>query len=175
MKILQSLETRNLGSWLRLPRMADRPDWTRGEMVVELGVACLILVALSLIGSFAVVVALACDLNDRACRDAARAAAGASDYATSLKMAQLAIGAHQVKTAFFGPIALESGKFIFEDYGGNPPPNSGPYVEVTTIMPVVVPSPYMVLATPIGHSPSITFRRTYSFPIVKTKLYLPEQ
>lgn len=152
---------------------ARKTTRNKGQVAIELSVACLLLIPLSILGFSVVVCELASSINDRACRDAARAAAEANNYAAALKRAQAAVAACKSTGPLYGPVALDTSKFIFEDYGGVPPANAEPYISVTTTMPCAIPAPIKLLGTRIG-SPSIAnFTRTYRFPIVKLNLYFP--
>ncbi|MBA3857194.1 MAG: hypothetical protein C0507_09835 [Cyanobacteria bacterium PR.3.49] len=145
----------------------------RGQVALELAVACLLLLPLSIIGFSMITCEIASSLNDRACRNAARAAVDASNYDASLLRAQAAISANCTSGIMYGPVSLDVGKFVFEDFGGSPPPNTDPYVSVTTIMPCVIPAPINLLGNKIGITQKVNFTRTYKFPIVKLKLYFP--
>ncbi len=151
-----------------------KPGRQRGSMIAELAVACLLFIPISILGSSMLICEMATSLNDRACRDAARVAAEAPDFATALKRAQAAIASHASCGPVYGPVRLDTSKFIFEDYYGNPPPNELPYVSVTTIMPCITPAPIKIFGVQIGMAQSVNFTRTYRFPIVKLKLYIPD-
>lgn len=146
-----------------------------GQLVVELAVACLLFLPISILGFSTLVCQMAVSINDRACSDAARIAAEASDYSGALKRAQAIIVTHKTSGPMFGPVRLDAAKFIFEDYAGNPPVNAYPYVSVTTIMPCTVPAPIRLFGESIGTAQSVNFTRTYRFPIVKLKLYYPDE
>lgn len=157
MSILNSMNTRSV----------------RGQVALELAVACLLFLPLSLIGFTMITCEIASSLNDRACRNAARAAADASTRDASLLRAQAAVAACRTNAVLYGPVSLDTAKFVFEDFNGTPPANTEPYVSVTTIMPCVVPAPINLLGNKIGITQTTNFTRTYRFPIVKLKLYLP--
>lgn len=144
-----------------------------GQLVVELVVACLLFLPISILGFCTIVCEIATSINDRACRDAARAAADASDFATALKKAQAVMVSHSTSGPLYGPAKLDVSKFVFEDYIGTPPPNALPYVSVTTVMPCVIPAPIRLFSEQIGDKQTVNFTRTYRFPIIKLKLYLP--
>lgn len=158
------------------PQRNSTPGSTRictGQAIAELALACLLAIPICILGSCLVVVLMAISINDSACRDAARAAAQASDSATSLALAQTSIVAHQSSGVMYGPVSLDAAKFIYQDFAGNPPANVSPYVQVTTKIPCVIPAPIPMISGAIGMPNAVTFNRTYRFPIVKLKLYLP--
>lgn len=145
------------------------------QIAVELIVACLLFLPISILGFSTLICQMAVSINDRACRDAARIAAEASDYSAALKRAQAIIVTHKTSGPMFGPVQLDTSKFIFEDYAGTPPQNAYPYVSVTTTMPCTVPAYIRLFGETVSEPKSVNFRRTYTFPIVKLKLYYPAE
>lgn len=119
------------------------------------------------------VIMLADSTNDRACRDAARAAAGASDSTTALKRAQTAVLAHAVNSIFLTNPSVDTQNFQYNDFQGNPPPDVSPYVEVATTITVNVPAPIVFGKASFDPGKGkMVLRKAYTFPIVKTQLYL---
>lgn len=145
-----------------------------GHVLIELILACVLIIPLSILGCSLLVVEIAVGANDRICRNACRAAAEASDAATSLKLAQAVLATQNVHGAFYGPVTLNASQFVYQDYAGNCPEGETPHVSVTTQMPCVTPAPVRFISSHIGLPSTLTFVRTYRFPIVKLKLYLPE-
>lgn len=111
-------------------------------------------------------------VNDRACRDAARAAAEADNYATALKLAQAAVAPHKGDGYFVSSPTVDASAFTYEDFGGDPPPNTSPFVSVTTNCDIRIPAPIFFLGANFGATGTMNFSKTYVFPIVKTQLYL---
>jgi hypothetical protein len=146
----------------------------RGNHVVEL--AC-VLIAFAIVAVLCVdigIVCLAASTNDQACRDACRAAAQGSDYASSLRLAQASLRSHAVNSPYFGTPTLDISEFEYQDFGGSPPPNTSPYVKVATSMTVRVPAPVNFAGARFYPDDGTTqVRKMYEFPIVKTQLYLP--
>ena len=141
--------------------------------VIEMGCVMVALAVVSVLGADIGVVMLADSTNERACRDAARAAASASDPTTALKLAQLAVKAHATSSLFVSSPTVDSTEFIYEDYSGNPPPNTSPYVQVATAINVKVPAPVFFGNAKFNPgNGTLTMRKEYIFPIVKTQLYL---
>jgi len=145
---------------------------TDGHLVLELSVvASLICVAGAFCANLATV-SIAASAIDLSCRDAARAAAQASDSASSLKLAQTAVKAHQTDGYFISQPTVSANSFVYQDFAGNPPANTSPYVSVTTTSNVRLPAPVMFWGVASGTDGTTVFTRTYTFPIVKTQLYL---
>jgi len=110
-------------------------------------------------------------VNDATCRDAARAAAQASDSAKANAYALAAVSARTTDGVFVGHPTLVQGGFVYQDFGGSPPANECPYITASTKLTVTLPVPITFFsATFINH---MDFTQTYTFPIVKTKYLLP--
>jgi Flp pilus assembly protein TadG len=143
-----------------------------GHLVIELSMISFLIVVVSVLCANIGIVSLATSLNDAACRDAARAAAQASNSASALKLAQAAIKAHTTDGYYITVPTVDSSSFEYEDYAGSPPANTSPYVKVTTTAQVRIPAPILFFGAEFSKTGTITFTRTYNFPIVKTQLYL---
>ncbi|MBX9686735.1 MAG: hypothetical protein K2X27_08535 [Candidatus Obscuribacterales bacterium] len=140
------------------------------------------LIELSMLSVIFVVIAVLCldvgylimgsEMNDRACRDAARAAAQADNYATALQLARAALIPHTADGYYLSSPTVNSSAFTYQDFGGDPPPNTSPYVSVTTNCNVRVPAPIFFLGSGFLKNGNMQFSKTYVFPIVKTQLYL---
>src|SRR6516162_1312165 len=78
------------------------------------------------------------DFNDRACRDAARSAAQASNLAAAIKKVNAVLQSHKGNAMVMsGPSLL--GPVVYQDYGGSPPAQTSPYVTVTTTTTINLP------------------------------------
>jgi Flp pilus assembly protein TadG len=120
------------------------------------------------------VIMLADSTNDRACRDGARAAAQANNSASALQLAQAAVATHAVNNLFLTSPTVDTSNFVYQDYGGSPPVNTSPYVSVATSIAVKVPAPVFFGGAVFDPgNGQMTLRKEYTFPIVKTELYLP--
>jgi Tfp pilus assembly protein PilE len=146
---------------------------SKGTTIIELSIVAGVLVIVSILCANLGVVSLASTVNDAACRDAARAAAQASDSASSLKLAQTVVLSHQTDGYFITQPTVDSSSFVYQDYSGSPPANTSPYVQVTTTSQVKVPGPLFFFGAQFEQSGVLTCSRTYRFPIVRTTLYLP--
>lgn len=144
-----------------------------GHNLAELACALLAFAIVAVLSVDIGIICLANSTNDQACRDAARAAAGGSDYASSLRLAQSAVATHRANSSYIGDPTLEVSVFEYQDFAGSPPPNQSPYVSVTTSMTVRVPAPVNFAGAQFYPDDGTTsVRKTYEFPIVKTQLYL---
>lgn len=146
----------------------------KAHTIIELGMVSVLFVVIAVFCADIGFVMLASQLNDRACRDAARAAAQGSDYGAAMALALAALAQHKGDGNFVADPALEIGEFQYEDFGGSPPPNTSPYVRVTTTCSVRVPAPVFFgdAVFGAGESGTYNFTKTYEFPIVRTTLYL---
>lgn len=144
----------------------------RGSTILELGFIGGLLTMLVMFALNLGFVILGCRMNDRACRDAARAAAQASNAAQALQLAQSAILAHQTDGYFISASTVSTPSFVYQDFAGNAPANTSPYVTVTTTNQVRIPAPVLLMGANLGPNGTLTFSNTYTFPIVKMTLYL---
>ncbi len=152
--------------------MGKRDGRGGGSAIIELSMVASVLVVMALLCANLTVVGLATSVNDSACRDAARAAAQASSPGQALSLAQAAIKAHHADGYYISQPTIDSSAFVYQDFAGAPPLDTSPYVEVTTSTDVRIPCPLIFLGAQFSKRGTLTFRRTYTFPIVKTQLYL---
>lgn len=146
----------------------------RGASLVEVAIIGTLLVAVALFSLDIGILVLGSSVNDKACRDAARAAAQASDSTNALKLAQASLKSHKTDGYFITQPAIDMTNFTYQDFAGNAPPDTSPFVEVTTSNTVRVPAPIFFFGAQFGGTNgTFTFRNTYNFPIVRTTLYLP--
>jgi Flp pilus assembly protein TadG len=145
---------------------------TKGHSIIELACVAVFMVVMALLSANIGIVALGASVNDRACRDAARSAAQGSNSTQALALAQAALAAHPADGYFVTQSTLVTADFVYQDYGGSPPTDTSPYVSVTTTNKVRIPAPILFLGCQFGPGGTLTFSRTYTFPIVKTTLYL---
>ncbi len=143
-----------------------------GHSVIEFGVAAGMITVMTLLCTNISLLIMAASVNDKACRDAARAAAQASNYTGALKAARAALKGHPTDGYFVSTPVMNDSDLVYEDFGGNPPPDTSPFVSVTTTTVVRIPAPFLMYGAQFGAGGTQTFRRMYTFPIVKTTLYL---
>lgn len=143
-----------------------------GHSAIEFGVAAGMITVMALLCTNIGLLILGAGINDKACRDAARAAAQASNYTAALKQARAALKGHPTDGYFVSTPVMNDADLVYEDFSGNPPPDTSPFVSVTTTTVVKIPAPFIMYGARFGPGGTQTFRRTYTFPIVKTTLYL---
>ena len=143
-----------------------------GHTLIELSMLGVLFVVLAVLSLDVGYVMMGSQLNDRACRDAARAAAEADNYASSLQMAQAAVIPHRGDGYWVTNPTVNTAQFIYQDYSGDPPPNTSPFVTVTTNCNVRIPAPIFFLGATFGAGGTMSFTKSYTFPIVKTALFL---
>jgi Flp pilus assembly protein TadG len=148
-----------------MARMTKRSE--RGAGLAELAVAGMILIGMALFALDIGVAMMTFNLNDRACRDAARAAAQGSDSNEATNLAKQIIKSYPHVGLLATNTQVLGVKYV--DFNGNPPANESPYVAVTTrtdchtIAPVSIFGAEMIKAR-------FPVTKTYVFPIVKLKV-----
>jgi hypothetical protein len=107
-------------------------------------------------------------LNDRACRDAARAAAQGKTPPQATLLAKAVLVSHKQSNSFLTSPTLVI-PIVYQDFGGTPPnPQTSPYVQVTTTTTSTLPFlPLNFLTSQFTQDQSMTFSQTYTFPIVR--------
>lgn len=112
----------------------------------------------------------AVQMNDSACRDAARAAAQAPDQSTANYAATAAVSTHKSLASMFN-VNPTIDQCVYVDYAAPAtiPPSETPYVTVTTSCQVHPIIPLSVFGTLIIGNGIVRFYQTYTFPIVKSK------
>lgn len=145
---------------------------SRAHSLVEVSLLSVLFVVIAILCLDVGYVMMASQLNDRACRDAARAAAEADNYLSSLQMAQAAVIPHKGDGYWVTNPKVATSKFVYQDFSGSPPTNVSPYVTVTTDCDVRIPAPIFFLGASFKANGIMSFTKTYTFPIVKTTLYL---
>jgi len=145
--------------------MKRRPN--NGGAILELSIIAVLLVVIALFCVDVLILALASGLNERACRDAARIAAQATNYSDSLSLAQTAVKCYQGDGYFVTSPSVDTSSFVYNDFGGTPPVDTSPFVQVTTTSQVRIPAPIFVYGLNFGNG-SMSFKKTYTFPIVTT-------
>jgi Flp pilus assembly protein TadG len=156
----------------------------KGHTAIELASICIIFVVVTVLCLDVGVMILASGSNERACRDACRAAAETSDSASALAAAQAACAAHAQNGGYFAaPPTVDATTFLYQDFAatnGVPPaplpPSTPPTVRVTTQTTVTIPAPIVFMGLIKFGGPgqnTMNFRKTYVFPIVRQQLFLP--
>ncbi len=146
----------------------------RGACCLEISLTAFFMCVFSLIGLDIALIVLGMTLNDSACGDAARAAAKQSSSDKALQAAQSQLRIHAADGYWITQPALESTSspdFVFNDFANNPPPNTSPYVTVTTSTSIKCPIPVLFFGSEFMKDGAIKFRRRYTYPIIKVKFY----
>ncbi len=143
-----------------------------GHTLIELSMLSVLFVVIAVLCLDAGYLILGSELNDRACRDAARAAAEADNYLSALQLAQAAVVAHRGDGVYISSPQVNASSFVYEDFLGSPPENTSPYVSVTTNCNLRLPAPIFFLGAECFGTGTMNFSKTYVFPIIKTQLYL---
>jgi hypothetical protein len=142
-----------------------------GMTFIEIAATSFLAILFTLLGVDVCLLLFGAYVNDAACRDAARAAAQASDSAKGQAFAQAAVKARLTDGNYVGQPVLVPGGFVYQDFGGQPPINDTPYVTATTMTTVKLPAPITFFSATFINK--MDFTQTYTFPIVKTKQLLP--
>jgi len=141
----------------------------RAHVLIELSCSCFLLLVFTILTADIGVLIYGAEFNDRACRDAARAAAQGQDAQQSTQLIRAILKAHQGDGNYITAPILQ--RLVYNDYGGNPPAQTAPFVSVTTSTVARAPfAPLVFFHGPVFlENGSFSFSQTYTFPIVKTK------
>lgn len=139
-----------------------------GVAIAEMAAGLTFLLVLVLVCVDAGLMLYGAFINDRVCRNAARAAAqGKSvDEAYDLAYASLKLTAPAVAWVKSPEIL---GDIEYQDYGGNFTPIQSPFVSVTTRTEVNPPAPIFFFGAQFIEGGKLVFLQTYTFPIVRVK------
>lgn len=151
----------------------------RGTGVIELSCGSCFLIVLVMMALDVSVMMLGFGLNDRACRDACRAAAQQQTAQAAQQAANAVLKTHAVDGHYVTLPTLQTGTgdFVYQDFGGDPTAGN-PTVTVTTQTIVRFPVPINFFGLTFGDDGAggqgtMTFRKRYTFPIVTFNLVLP--
>lgn len=144
----------------------------RGQVTIEVALLAVLIVIVALLTMDISVLLFGAGNNDRAAREAARAAAQGSSYSAALQLAQAAASSFAADGYFLTTPQVNTSSFVYQDYGGNVPPGGSPYVQVTTTCSARVPAPAFLFGLRIFNGDNAQFTASHAFPIVKTQLYL---
>lgn len=137
----------------------------RGTLVAEMAFGCLITVFIVLFALDIAGAMMCYGVNDRACRDAARAAAQGSTPAEATELANGILTSYRTNAGPLNstPVLVT---IVYNDFGGNPPEGVSPFVTVTTRSVARPIAPFHIGSSQLIGS-SIPLVKTYTFPIVK--------
>ncbi|MGH9553337.1 MAG: hypothetical protein ACRD3W_28410 [Terriglobales bacterium] len=134
---------------------------------IEICAGGLFTVILALLGMDICMAIFGASINDHACRDAVRAAATADTRDKALAMAQTALKAYVADGKFITTPQLL--QLDYQDWNGNPPVDTSPYVSVTCQTIVSIPAPLFFFGATFIKDGKAQFTQQYTFPIVKAK------
>jgi Flp pilus assembly protein TadG len=136
----------------------------RGSILIELTAIVFFLLVFTLIAIHAGLLVFGISQNDRACRDAARAAAQGKDQATATQLATVALKAHASPTTFFTSPALV--KIVYDLTSS---PTKSPTVQATTTTTANLPvGAFVFFGQSAVKNGRLVFTQAYTFPVVKT-------
>jgi hypothetical protein len=139
-----------------------------GSLVIELTACSFLFTFFAIMAVHVGVMIFGAFLNDRACRDAARAAAQGKTVAQATQLAQAVLVSHKQLNSFLTSPTLKT-PIVYQDFGGSPPnPQTTPYVRVTTTTTSTLPFKAINFQSGIfTEDQQLTFSQTYTFPIVR--------
>lgn len=135
-----------------------------GSAALELccgALVTLVAVAFSLNVCFAMI---SYNTNDRACRDAARAAAQGANLTEAQLLAQRVAATYNNTNAKLSPVTVT--QVVYTDFNGDPPAGVSPTVTVTTQAVASLPFPLDLFGQKLM-STVIPVAKKYTFPIVR--------
>jgi hypothetical protein len=140
-----------------------------GFSFIEVAISSFLVMILAVIAINISILVFACAVNDKACRDAVRAAAQQPNAAKAQNFAIASIKNHKTDGFFISQIQLTN--FNYNDFNGAPPPGQCPLVQVTTSVDVTLPAPLIFFGTSLTNK--MKFSQIYTSPIIKTKVVMP--
>jgi Flp pilus assembly protein TadG len=139
----------------------------KGTWLAEVALAALILIGMALFALDVGTAMMCFNVNDRACRDAARAAAQGQDVGEATNLAQQIIKSAPQLGPLAATITVVGVKYV--DFNGTPPNGESPYVSVTTRMNCRAIAPLRLFGQEAIKA-NFPVQKTYTFPIVKLKV-----
>jgi len=103
-------------------------------------------------------------VNDRACRDAVRAAAQGQNATEATKLAKQIVKTYETGSGLISKPEVLS--VNYNDFAGSPPDGVSPFVTVTTRVTARAVAPLNVFGKPMAGG-TFPLTKTYTFPIVK--------
>jgi hypothetical protein len=141
---------------------------SRGSISVELACGSLLVSVFVIVALHLGVAIFGAFINDRACRDACRNAAQGETPTEASQLVNVMLNAYQA-TGFVSNPTL-SAPIVYQDFGGTPPAQTSPYVQVTTSTLVTMPlQAFAFFGSGFLQDGKLTFTKTYTFPIVRVK------
>jgi Flp pilus assembly protein TadG len=135
-----------------------------GSAMVELAAGSILIICVALF-ALDIGTAMVCfGVNDRACRDAARAAAQGSTATEAKTLANSIVQTFQTNSALISSPQVVN--VTYNDFNGTPPAGVSPFVTVTTTATARPIAPFNIFGAQ-AIAKSFPVRKTYAFPIVK--------
>ena len=141
-----------------------------GHVSIELAVSVVFFTVFAFLTADLGYVLYGAYFNDRACRNAARAAAQTSNLGDANRKVNAVLRSHRGNPALMSGPSLQR-PITYQDFGGTPPPQTSPFVTVTTTTGInlpLAPITFMGGAT-FGQSGRVGFTQSYTFPIVRMR------
>jgi hypothetical protein len=141
----------------------------RGHILLELSCSAFLMLVFTILTADMGVLIYGAEFNDRACRDAARAAAQGQNAQQSTQLIRAILIAHKGDGNYITSPSLQA--LVYNDFGGSPPAQVSPFVTVTTKTTARAPfAPLVFFKDAVFlQNGTFSFTQTYTFPIVKTK------
>lgn len=140
----------------------------KGTAFVDLAFASGLMIAMAIFCLNICVMMMTYGVNDRACRDAARAAAQGTNAVEAEKLARTILRTYQRSTGnFLAPPTIQ--RIVYNDFGGNPPAGVSPIVSVTTVASAKLPAPLEFFGKQISGD-RFTMAKSYTFPVVRMNI-----
>lgn len=142
---------------------------TEGYLSFEIPAVSMLFLVFAFLSADMGYVLYGADFNDRACRDAARAAAQTTNLTDAIKKVNAVLQSHKGNALVMSGPSLY-GPVVYQDFGGSPPAQTSPFVQVTTTTTINLPfSPIHFDGATFGASGNMSFTQSYTFPIVRFK------
>ncbi len=136
----------------------------KGTGLAEIAMASLIMIGMALFALNIGAAMISYGVNDRACRDAARAAAQGGSSVEAQNLASKILQSYAQNGNLLRTPSLLGVKY--NDFNGTPPEGVSPFVTVTTTMNARSIAPFSLFGAEIVKA-SFPVSKTYTFPIVK--------
>jgi Flp pilus assembly protein TadG len=140
----------------------------RGVVVMELAASAFMLLIFSILAAHLSLMVYGAYINDRACRDAARAAAQGSSQPEAEKMANVILTTHHALGSYVEAPSVK-GHVQYQDYNGSPPAGHSPFVHVVTETKVHSPFKLLTVCGETFQDGAVVFTQSYTFPVVRVK------
>lgn len=142
---------------------------SKGMASLELAAGSLIMIGIVAMALNICFAMLSYGINDRACRDAARAAAQGTTATEAAQLANSIVKTYNSNNGILSPISVTG--VTYNDFGGNPTADVSPSVTVSTSCTSRLPAPIEFVGSKI-FGDSVLLKKTYTFPIVRFNFHI---